>query len=280
MHLAESWAPVGSSCAVGRARARARAHTHTHAQWQASITRGSGGGEGALPFSVQSPLSVTGGGGWWSGTPCGAERSQWERNSGTRRRWVVEGGGWRVEGLPTSEIDAAYSPRAPPSWNRTPSCGGWGDRARSAGEVPAFGHRRGGSRLLPVLKVGRSGREEDADGGGDCRRRRAHFGGRVRTRAGQEGRFFISVWSLLSVLHKKLCTFCRQAPRAFSSSSPKRPIVSISCTLTAAALFCPNTCIWRCWRCAVTFCPPPLMPCASPRTPNGTFNMNGEQAVV
>ena len=53
--------------------------------------------------------------------------------------------------------------------------------------------RRGGpclrtlpGRELPVpgSKEGRSGKRENADGGGDGHRWRAHFGGRVRTRAG------------------------------------------------------------------------------------------------
>lgn len=43
-------------------------------------------------------------------------------------------------------------PQAPPARNWIPTCGGWGDRAWYAGEVPAFGRCRGGSCLFPVLR--------------------------------------------------------------------------------------------------------------------------------
>lgn len=152
--------------------------THVHVRTPPSITRGSSGEHG---------------------------RARGGRRASTSRRPVAfgsDGKGWSWEGRRTepgsageyhrkrrgdAEVDETNLPQAPPSPspNWIPTCGGWGDRAGTAGEVPAFGSCRGGSCLLPVLRWEGVASGENADGGGDCRRTRAHFGGRVGTRAGE-----------------------------------------------------------------------------------------------
>lgn len=98
---------------------------------------------------------------------------------------------------------------------------------------------------MPGSKEGRSGKRENADGGGDGHRRRAHFGGRVRTRAGKEGHFLyfvclpLRVRGCLCVDRKspagvKLRIFLplQEAPCVFMSLLvvPKQRDISLSCT--------------------------------------------------
>lgn len=152
-----------------------RSRAHTHARHRASreaaagsaVGRAEGGGL-RLP-DAQSHLALTVEG--WSGEE--------------RRTEPGSAGKWHRDRSAGAEVDETRLPRAPPSSNWIPTCGGWGDRADTAGEVPAFGRCRGGSCLLPVLRWEGVASGENADGGGDCRRRRAHFGGRVGTRAGE-----------------------------------------------------------------------------------------------
>lgn len=59
-------------------------------------------------------------------------------------------GGWKAA---KSGADDARLPQAPRSRNWTPTFGIWGDPAAcSAGEVPAFGRYRGGSRLCTNVR--------------------------------------------------------------------------------------------------------------------------------
>ena len=143
-------------------RRRSRAHTCTYAHSELCLTSAAEapteaphGGRRALTLGRSVHVS--------------AERRRMERAE--EKLWAARREENTVEtaggGSPTSGVDDAYLPQAPPSWNWIPTCGGWGDRARcSAGEVPAFGRYRGGSCLCPVLREGRSGKR------GKCRRRR------------------------------------------------------------------------------------------------------------
>lgn len=134
---------------------RSRAHTYTrradaaeHHGREQRRTRSYAGGRAAglrLP-DAQTHLAPTEGEGW-SGEERRAELGG--GSAGKHHQNRSEGGGVGAEG---SEVDETNLPQAPSSRNWIPTCGGWGDRAGTAGEVPAFGRYRGGSCLLPVLR--------------------------------------------------------------------------------------------------------------------------------
>lgn len=127
---------------------RSRAHTYTrradaaeHHGREQRRTRSFVGRAAELRLpDAQTHLAPTEGEGW-----SGEERRA-ELGVGGEASPEQERGG---EG---SEVDDTNLPQAPPSRNWIPTCGGWGDRAGTAGEVPAFGRYRGGSCLLPVLR--------------------------------------------------------------------------------------------------------------------------------
>lgn len=125
---------------------RSRARTCTYAHSQPSITRGRSSENGLTGEGNALWLSMPSHNFLWP------ERRMMERDVG--KHWAAQrekNTGTR-QGVPTSEVDDTYLPQAPPSWNWIPTCGGWGDGACSAGEVPAFGRYRDGSCLFPVLR--------------------------------------------------------------------------------------------------------------------------------
>lgn len=257
-------------------RSRARTNTllldeHHHARQRRRSRRRRRGGSGSSSNGsgssvARSPASSTAG----------------RVNNGAGRCAALSGasggtagsGGVCLQVLPTLELDAAHLPQAPSSWHRIRTCGGWDDRARSAGQLPAFGRGPGESRLLPVLK-GKEGSKEGAA------RRKMQTGeetataeepileegsGREQVREGRSARLFavshLSFFFFL-FLARNLCMDSTRRLRTFQ----KQHVVFLfvvwqNIRLTFSALS------------GVTFSPRSLMPGASARAPNSIFDMN------